>query len=218
MKEDWTFEDFVETDESFQRHIEDSLVFYPMIQELIIGLAKYYIVEDTKVIDIGCSTNTFIHKLKEKVPRNCNFIGMDNVNLAKKSDPLLYIGDIRYDCDYNNASLVTSCFTFEFLSKRDRLPLMQKIYDGLVENGAFVLVGKTINENSYMQNAYDGVFLSKKHSNFNWEDIMQKHERLRGVQIPLTNSENIQMMRDVGFSNVSTFFRYLNFVGVIGVK
>lgn len=27
MKEDWTFEDFVETDESFQRHIEDSLVF-----------------------------------------------------------------------------------------------------------------------------------------------------------------------------------------------
>lgn len=218
MKKDWKFESFVENNENFQNHIEDSLVFYPMVQELIIGLAEYYIVENTKVIDIGCSTNTLIHSLKERIFRNCSFIGMDNVNLCDVTDQFFYIGDIRYDCNYENSSLVTSCFTFEFLSKQDRLPLMQKIYNGLIENGAFILVGKTINEDSYMQNMYDGIFLSKKHANFDWDAIMQKHEHLRGIQIPLTNSENIQMMRDVGFNNVSVFFRYLNFTGIIGVK
>lgn len=217
-KDDWSFEDFVGEDNSFQNHIEDSLVFYPMIQDLIVALARYYVAEGTKVIDVGCSTNALVHRLKDKIGRNCSYIGIDNVNLSKEDDPFLLIGDARYDCNYNNSSLVTSCFTFEFLSKQDRLPLMQKIYDGLIENGAFVLVGKTINEDSYMQNAYDGVFLSKKHGNFNWEEIMQKHERLRGIQVPLTNSENVQMMKKVGFSNVSMFFRYLNFVGLIGVK
>lgn len=220
MKNDWKFEDFTEDNKDFQNHIEDSLIFYPMVQELIIGLARYYMVDDTKVIDIGCSTNLLIHKLKDAVPRNCTFIGMDNINFKADAVPdrFLHIGDIRYDCNYENSSLVTSCFTLEFLNKKDRFPLIQKIYNGLIDNGAFILLGKTINENSYMQNVYDGVFLTKKHSNFTWEEIMQKHERLRGIQTPLTNSENMQMMYDAGFETVNVFFRYLNFVGIIGVK
>lgn len=215
---DWSFEDFVENNKSFQNHIEDSLIFYPMVQELVIGIAKYYIVENTKVIDIGCSTNILIHKIKNTVSRNCSFIGMDTVELCDNTDPLFYVGDIRYDCDYSNSSFVTSCFTFDFLSKQDRMPLIKKIYDGLIDGGAFILVDKNIDENGYMQNMYDSIFLSKKHMNFNWEEIMQKHERLRGIQVPLSNSENIQMMKNAGFKNINMFFKYLNFTGIIGVK
>ena len=58
--------------------------------------------------------------------------------------------DVR-DSMISNASLITSVFTLQFMSMRDRLPMIKKVYNGLNEGGAFIFAEKTICENAKFQ-------------------------------------------------------------------
>ena len=59
--------------------------------------------------------------------------------MNKEQDYFSYkIEDISGSDSLQNLSLAISMFTFQFLPERDRLSLMQKIFDNLVDGGAFV--------------------------------------------------------------------------------
>jgi hypothetical protein len=54
-------------------------------------------------------------------------------------------------------SLVTSLFTFQFISEKHRMPLMKKIYDHQVEGGAFVFSEKVLSPSGKIQNMMKGI-------------------------------------------------------------
>jgi tRNA (cmo5U34)-methyltransferase len=48
--------------------------------------------------------------------------------------------------------------------------------------------------------------------------IRQKSKSLRGVLNPLTLQQNMDLLREAGFSNMEIFFRWYNFVGLVAIK
>ena len=60
-------------------------------------------------------------------------------NSTGKTKNLIYlIEDVRQSEALTNMSLAVSMFTFQFLPEKDRMSLLQKIYDNLVDGGAFI--------------------------------------------------------------------------------
>ena len=49
-------------------------------------------------------------------------------------------------------------------------------------------------------------------------EIAQKREALENVLVPYSLPENTRLLRDSGFREVETFFRWYNFSCIIAVK
>ena len=126
-------------------------------------------------------------------------------------------GDIR-DFDFMNCSLVTSIFTLQFMPKKDRSNVIDKIYDGLNTGGAFIFSEKTIAENATMQDMITFNYYDFKLKSFSSEDILTKEKTLRNMMKPNTVSEIEDMIQDAGFSALQQFWRNHNFVGFIAIK
>ena len=58
----------------------------------------------------------------------------------------------------------------------------------------------------------------KRRMGYDELEIAQKREALENVLIPYTPQENRRLLQDAGFSNVETFFRWYNFMGLMALK
>ena len=50
------------------------------------------------------------------------------------------------------------------------------------------------------------------------QEVFAKSRAIRGIMIPNTVQENIEMLQEVGFKDVDIFFKWCNFVGFIAIK
>ena len=151
---------FAHREEGFDNHIDKSIRGYQDLLTDIVSLSRYFIERDSNVYDIGCSTGKLTEALikKNEDIEDVHYYGIEVAdgfvadmrhrgNLLKQEYPKLKIQflheDVR-DSIMSNASLITSVFTLQFMSMKDRAPMIKKVYDGLNEGGAFIFAEKTI--------------------------------------------------------------------------
>lgn len=65
---------------------------------------------------------------------------------------------------------------------------------------------------------YNDMYYDFKRNNFNDTDILDKNVSLRGIMKPLTLEENINILKESGFSEYEVFLKYNNFVGIMAIK
>lgn len=209
----------------FDEHINKSIRGYSDLRNDVVSMSKYFIEEDTSVLDIGCSQGSMLRKIKEvntQVQRT-NYLGVDvNEDFRQhwvEDDHLKYVIDDIVTMDIpNDLSLVTSLFTFQFIPERHRLPLMKKIYDNMIEGGSFIFSEKTLSISGKIQNMMDFIYYDYKRQFFTDKQILDKEQQLRHL-MKLTNEDLlIKQLLDVGFRYIQPFWRNFNFVGYIGLK
>ena len=126
------------------------------------------------------------------------------------------IADIN---EFSNVDLILSLYTLQFLPLWKRKQVLQRIYKGLVEGGAFILVEKIRAENSMFEDIWTDLYWDfKQDSGLNEQQVIKKSQSLRGVLMPLTLSENLRLLSDTGFQCMDTFIKWNNFAGIIAVK
>jgi len=107
----------------------------------------------------------------------------------------------------------------QFVRPINRLEIVKKIYDGLIENGVFIMVEKILTEESSFNREYINYYYDfKRRNEYSELEISQKREALENVLIPYKTSENINMLKNAGFREVEVFFRWYNFTGIIAKK
>jgi len=226
---------FAHREEGFDNHIDKSIRGYSQLIDDVISLSRYYVEDDTNVIDIGCSTGKMTHRMLDENQDHClsaHYVGVEvaegfygDLDEREKSinqeHPWANInfhkGDIR-DYTFHNCSLVTSIFTLQFMSPKDRVKVIQDIYQGLNTGGAFIFAEKTICENAKFQDMLTFNYYDFKRQNFTTEDIMDKEKTLRNMLKPNTWHEIEDMIYEAGFSNIQPFWRNHMFVGAIAMK
>lgn len=57
-----------------------------------------------------------------------------------------------------------------------------------------------------------------KNQGYSEFEIAQKREALENVLIPYTQEENLQMIKDAGFSHCEVIFKWVNFATFIAIK
>ena len=89
----------------------------------------------------------------------------------------------------------------------------------MVQGGAVIIIEKILAEDSTFNRAFIKYYYDmKRRNNYSEMEISQKREALENVLIPYKLSENIMMLREAGFNQVETFFKWYNFSGFIAKK
>jgi tRNA (cmo5U34)-methyltransferase len=127
--------------------------------------------------------------------------------------------DIGGPVKIDNASVVVLCLTLQFIRPIHRERLVRSIYDQLNPGGCLLLVEKLLCEDPTLNRAYIRYYYDfKRRMKYSELEIAQKREALENVLIPYTLRENESLLRECGFRDVETFFRWYNFAGMVALK
>lgn len=211
-----------------------SVPFYLEQQFMITEIGRKFWQPGSDIYDLGCATAVTLINLCRAIPDSARFIGYDNspamLDQARKkieSQDLasrieLHLGDLNENLDLlplTNASVVTLCWTLQFVRPLRRDELIQWIYRGLVGGGVLVVTEKILTNSGPMNRFFIEFYYDFKARNgYSGEEIMRKREALENVLIPYRLEENLELFRRNGFEIVETFFQWYNFAGFLCVK
>ena len=230
FKKSWAFNKNVS--KSFDIHVRQSIPFYDVFQKDIAKYSEWFLKDNSIVYDLGCSTGEtikFISKLN--INAKLEIYAIDNskpmIAIAKKKlskikkknlKIKIFHGDIR-KIIFKKSDLIFSILLMPFLSKKDQINLVKKSYKSLNSGGAFISVNKIESSNSKFQDIFNQLYFDfKKDKKISSIDILKKAKSLRSVMTLNTQTEEIKILKQVGFKKIEVFFKYLNFLGIIAVK
>ena len=223
---------FAHRKEGFDNHIDASIRHYSSLHDDIVAMSRYFVENDTSVVDIGCSTGktlgAMIDQNKESAP-NAHYHGVENADGFAEdmksrekeytdSNLNLHFQDVRNFIFPFDSSFITSIFTLQFIPKRDRQSILNSIYDSLLPGGAFVFSEKTYASSPELEQILTFLFYDHKRKEFSCEDIMDKEYTLRSMLKPMHWNDLLSMMYEAGFQEVQPFWRNHLFVGAIAIK
>ena len=223
---------FAHREEGFDEHINWSIRGYSDLLKDVIAFSRYFVENDTNVVDIGCSTGKVTQALMEynkDHASRAHYVGVEIADgfvddLNKRGDTLGKTGSVEFVFDdirnyrFENCSLVTSIFTLQFMSKKDRARVINEIYQGLNFGGGFIFAEKIDCENARLQDMMTFNYYDFKREKFDYDDIMTKEQTLRNMLKPNTWNEIKDMLEFAGFKAVEQSWRNHNFVGAIAIK
>ena len=206
---------FATSKEGFDNHIDTSVRGYSQLWGDILSLSKYFVEDYTQVVDMGCSSGKLLKGMIEQNQKHIphaqytgieieeDFFGDYNMDEEKYHQLSYFRGDVR-EFDFQNCSLVTSIFTLQFMSPKDRQEVLNKVYNGLNKGGAFIFSEKTFSCNPRVQDMMTFMYYDYKRQNFSDKDILDKEVQLRHMMKPNTKTELYKMVQDDGFE-IHTF-------------
>ena len=139
----------------FDSHIKKSVPLYSEAHELALNLSDFFLKENSRCYDLGCSTGTLIRKISERHNKKIQFYGVDSVKeminqaiLLKKKNKKnntnkinFKVGDIN-KIKLEKNDLTMSFFTIQFIRPSIRQELVNKIYKRLNWGGCFLFFEK----------------------------------------------------------------------------
>ena len=205
------------TIENFDNHILKSIPNYDVLINSILSISEYFITKDTIIYDLGCSTGKLLKEI------NClNLkIGYDNAKILPKYDEdniNFKNADLNKEFEVKNACLVYSIFTMQFLNRMSRQNYCTTVYNGLNKGGAFILCEKIYQENGLLQEVLSFSHYDYKCNHFSEEEIIKKERDLRYIMKPNTMNQNLDILKNSGFQNITQFWQSYNFIGLIAIK
>jgi len=201
----------------FDIHIDKSIPNYSFLISAVKSISDYFVTENGVIYDIGCSTG----KLLKSLPYNCKKVGYDNSNLLPESENenlIFQNKDVTKEVALDNAQIIYSIFTLQFIEPIERINLLQNIYDSLNEGGIFILCEKVYQNDGKLQEILTFSHYDYKSQHFTLNEIFSKEKDLRFIMKPKTLEDNLQDLKRVGFKTSTTFFQSFNFVGIIALK
>jgi len=209
-----------DTIDNFEEHIETSVPGYIQLNEYIISILGYFL-NKSHLIDIGCSTGYLLNKIQYHYPDN-TYTGLDiSENLFNQGKINNNIKLVNFDLtknDIDSADVYVSVFTLQFLPINIRYKILRNIYTKLPDGGCLVIAEKIFLDNGKMQDIFSFSHYDYKEKTFSASDIFKKQKDLRRIMKPLTEYENICMLNNAGFKNISSFWQNLLFKAWLCIK
>ncbi|KZC95646.1 methyltransferase domain-containing protein [Clavibacter tessellarius] len=215
------------THEQFDAHVNRSVPLYGEGHLLIDHAVEFFSRPGVRIIDVGCSTGTLLHRLADKpTSRGLQLIGydieadmvraarhrcadLDNVHITQ--------GDAE-TIDYSGAGAVIMYYTLQFAAPGRRLAVLRRIREGLEAGGALLLFEKVLAPDARTQDIIGQLYQEHKILNgFDTDDIYNKARSLRSVMAPVPSERNLSDLREAGFSSVVTIQKYLCFEGYLAI-
>ena len=213
----------------FDQHIKKSVPLYLETQDLYLKLSDFFLQDNTKIIDLGSSTGTFLNQLYFRHHTNqkkIKFIGIDNtkemVNFCKKeykSKKIFFTYKDILKTDLSGSCIISSFYTIQFISPKKRQTIINKIYKSLNWGGAFFFIEKVRGSDARFQDILSQTYNEfKLAQGFSSNEIIAKSRSLKGILEPFSTQGNIQLLKRSGFKDIMTVFKYGCFEGFLAIK
>ena len=221
----WTFSGI---EKSFENHISTSVPMYNEAHEIALNISDFFLKDNSKVLDIGCSTGSFLKKLILRTKKkNLKLIGVDNTSSMIKFCKKKNSKKIKFFCqDYlkfrkskSKYDFISAFFTLSFVSPPQRQIFMNKIFKELNWGGAFVLFEKIRGPDARFQDIFNLTYQEFKLSKgLSKEEIVNKSRSLKGIMEPFSDAGNIALLKRAGFSDITGIFQWMCFKGYLAIK
>lgn len=216
----------------FDAHIAREICGYETLFKIATGIADTVIATGTNVYDLGCSTGRFLVTLAERFAaetdtfrrRYVRFIGIEpNDNFADchrdKPDSVTFMQErVTASTRFENASLISSIFTLQFIPIHERQAVIRNVYHGLNPGGVLLLAEKVYSGDPEIDRLINNSHLDFKREVTDPAQILEKDVRLRSIMRPLTLQDNVSLLENAGFDRHECFWRVNNFVALIAIK
>lgn len=224
--EQWFFDNDVA--KIFEEHIRKSVPLYDELHNMIAYQAQFFIKSKSVVCDIGTSSGETIIRLENRYAnKNLVFYGIDSSHsmIIKATQRCKSINSVNLlnikvqDFRFPQCDFIACVYTLQFIDPNERFNIVKKIYDALKPGGCFILAEKIKTFQKSIHNIYTEHHNEMKlNYGFTKEEIEGKKRRLEGVLLPLTLTNNLDMIKLSGFNTKDVFFKWCNFVGIIAIK
>ena len=201
------------TIDDFDNHILKSIPNYDVLISSIKSVSEYFFIEESNIYDLGCSTG----KLLKSIKGNYNKIGYDIATLLPQEEGFTAV-DLNDSFCIENACMVYSIFTMQFLNPSKRIDYLKTIYNGLIKGGALIICEKVYQEHGKIQEIISFSHYDYKLKHFTSDEIISKERDLRFIMKPCLNQDLTNMLKDAGFYMVCDFWQMFNFKGIIAIK
>lgn len=216
----------------FDDMIRRSVPGYPLMLDLL-GVTSCRTVTATNSLcyDLGCSLGASTLAIRHNIrPADCRIIAIDNSAdmlercrrvIANDNSPTAV--DIRQQDIIHTAfepcALVSMNLTLQFIELSQRLPLLTRIADALVEGGILFLSEKLRFDDAFSQHELTELHHQfKKQQGYSDLEIAQKRSAIENVLLPETLENHIQRLQSAGFRHVLPALQCFNFVSLIAFK
>ncbi len=214
---------------NFDTHINKSIPLYKETQKIYLNLTDFFLQKNSKIIDLGCSTGSFLNLVYERHKKNKNnlkFLGFDEVNemirFCNKKYSKKKIKFKKNDInkvDMNDSCIISLFYTLQFISPAKRQILVNKIYKSLNWGGALFLIEKVRASDARFQDIMNQFYIDFKLSqNYSYEEIISKGRALKGIMEPFSTKGNLDLLKRAGFEDFMTVFKYGCFEGFLAIK
>lgn len=213
----------------FDDMLDRSVPFYKENIDFIVKVADKFLENGDSLVDLGCSTASLLLQIEKEIKhRKFNLIGIDNSKpmlkqankkiKALNSNISLHFGDIlKYQMP--KSKVVIMNYTLQFIRPIDRKTVLKNIFKSMANNGILILTEKIISEDSAFNKKLIDIYYDYKRSKgYSDYEISQKREALENVLIPYSESENMKLLKSIGFQRVETIFKWGNFTTFIAFK
>ena len=229
VAEDFDFNERVV--EVFDDMLYRSVPFYAEVIAASAQLLDAFLLPGDRVYDLGCATGTTLLEFCRLLPdRDLHFIGIDTsiamlekarlkAELYSKQDMLSFqAGDIT-TLEHSNTGAYIVNYTLQFIRPLRREDFLTRLYNSLRPGGVLLLSEKTISHDRRLNREFIDIYHRfKKNKGYSELEIAKKREALENVLIPFSITENIDILRKIGFSTVETYFQWFNFASFIAIK
>jgi tRNA (cmo5U34)-methyltransferase len=194
-------------------------------------LAARYVQPGTRCYDLGCSLGAATLAIREGITaRQCEIIAVDtSPAMTERCRALVAKDQSATSCtvldadarhiEIENASMVVMNYTLQFLPVDERLAMIRKIRDGMIEGGVFVLSEKVADDDPEVESLLVDLHHEFKRANaYSDLEISRKRTALENVLIPETTDTHLQRLRDAGFSHCNVWLKHFNFASIIAIR
>jgi tRNA (cmo5U34)-methyltransferase len=220
--------------EVFPDMLRRSIPGYAASIEAISSLAARYVTANSNCYDLGCSLGAATLAMQAGINADgCKIIAVDNAAamIERCRDTLTTAGDKQSrveldlrladieDTEIQNASMVVMNYTLQFLNIDARDTVVQRIYDGMLPGGLFLLSEKVVDDDEHMEELLvDLHHEHKRRNDYSQLEISRKRAALENVLVPESVAAHRSRLSDAGFAHTGVWLRYFNFVSIVAIK
>lgn len=219
--------------EVFPDMLQRSIPGYAASIEAIESLAARYVSKGSNCYDLGCSLGAASLAMRAGInTTDCRIIAVDNAPamiqrcqqvISQHDGPGTTQIDVRQadicDTDIANASMVVMNYTLQFLDVGVRDAMLEKIFDGMLPGGIFVLSEKVVDEDQHMEDLLVALHHEHKRRNdYSQLEIARKRAALENVLLPESVAVHRKRLKGAGFAHSAVWLRYFNFVSIVALK
>jgi len=210
----------------FDDHVNKNVPNYELIQKIIVDLSDWLLPDESILVDIGASTGTTARKISLKHPnRKIDFylydIEQEMLNAAKEKNSnhlshhrFLYINSdlTKHEASHNDADLSLSLFTLQFIPRHFRGQLLKNLsLKARRKTGVLLIAEKLEQQTGFWQEiANEATWDYKKDCKIDDETIRSKARSLRGVLIPLRESDLVELIESNGWKETICLYKFHN--------
>ncbi len=214
--------------DAFDVHVEKSVPFYHEGHDLVARIADFFLANGSVCYELGCATGRLTAVLAERnIHKSVRFVGIENQermveHARRRCDGLSQVTILQEDilsAQLENADLIISYYTIQFIRPRWRQDVINRIYKALNWGGAFVMFEKVRAPDARFQDMMTTIYHDVKLAHgYTPEEIVGKARSLKGVLEPFSTQGNTGLLQRAGFVDFTTVFKYVCWEGFLAIK